>query len=527
MKKKESFKKGIISLLFSQILIKTMGLAYKLYLTNRENFGDKGNAIYSSGFQIYALLLCVSSIGVPNAIAKLVSERLAIGDTRGAHKVFKIAFYTFAFIGLIGTLFLFFGAKVIAIKVLQIPEAEYCLIALSPSIFFVAITSVFRGYFNGREQLSATARSQSVEQISKAILTIILVEVIAKITDENTNLMAGVANLATAIATFISFFYIYVYYKIKTKEINQEIKMSVNYIPTRISLILKQIFIVATPMALSSLMSAFNKNIDLFTVIRGLKHFMPENQAKIQYGILSGKIDTICLLPLSLNIPFATAIVPNIAKSMALKKYEEVSEKILKFLQISILIGLPSTVSLCLFAKPILNLLFPNANSGVVLLQINSISIIFAVIAQTINGVLQGIGKNNIPAISFLIGMGVKFIINITLVRKENLGINAAALGNIVCNFIVCLIGFIVIIKKINLKIDIKKIIFKPIIANFVMAMLSIATYMYISRINTSKLAIILAIAVAMVTYFLSIISLKIVSIGGYFNKNFKKIKIF
>ena len=78
-------------------MIKVIGLAYKLYLTNKSGFGDSGNAIYSGGFQIYALLLTFSSTGVPNAIAKLVSERLAIGDNRGAHKIFKIAFFTFAF----------------------------------------------------------------------------------------------------------------------------------------------------------------------------------------------------------------------------------------------------------------------------------------------------------------------------------------------------------------------------------------------------------------------------------------------
>lgn len=99
-KKNNTLKKGILALLFSQILIKALGLAYKLYLTNRKNFGDTGNAIYSSGFQIYALLLTFSSTGVPNAIAKLVSERLAIGDTRGAHRIFKIAFFTFAMFGL-------------------------------------------------------------------------------------------------------------------------------------------------------------------------------------------------------------------------------------------------------------------------------------------------------------------------------------------------------------------------------------------------------------------------------------------
>src|SRR5215469_7627392 len=102
--KKETFMRSVIAIMVSQVVIKIVGLVYKLYLTNREGFGDEGNAIYSAGFQIYALLLALSSIGVPNAISKLVSERLALGDGRGAHRIFKIAFVFFAILGLIGTL---------------------------------------------------------------------------------------------------------------------------------------------------------------------------------------------------------------------------------------------------------------------------------------------------------------------------------------------------------------------------------------------------------------------------------------
>ena len=76
--KKETFIQGIITLIFSQLLIKVLGLVYSLYLTNREGFGDKGNGIVAAGYQIYAMLLTISSIGVPNAISKLVSERIAL-----------------------------------------------------------------------------------------------------------------------------------------------------------------------------------------------------------------------------------------------------------------------------------------------------------------------------------------------------------------------------------------------------------------------------------------------------------------
>ena len=146
--KKEGFMQGVLALMCSQVIIKILGLIYSMYLTNRKGFGDNGNAIYMSGYQIYAMLLTLSSIGVPNAISKLVSEKLAVGDRKGADRIFKIAFVTFAFIGFCGTLFLFVGANVIANVWLQIPEAEYTLMTLSPAIFFVSISSVIRGYFN-------------------------------------------------------------------------------------------------------------------------------------------------------------------------------------------------------------------------------------------------------------------------------------------------------------------------------------------------------------------------------------------
>ena len=199
--KKQGFMKGVFILLLSQILIKAMGLIYRMYLTNREGFGDKGNAIYSSGFQIYALLLTISSIGVPNAVAKLVSERVAIGDNRGAHKIFKIAIVTFGFIGFGCSLLLFMGAKIIANYWLQMPEAEMSLVALSPSIFFVSLICVIKGYFNGRECVRVTANSQSIEQVFKTLLTIIIVEIIAMASGADTVVMAAGANIATTLAS--------------------------------------------------------------------------------------------------------------------------------------------------------------------------------------------------------------------------------------------------------------------------------------------------------------------------------------
>ena len=271
VKKKETFVQGIITLIFSQVVIKLLGLVYTLYLTNKEGFGDKGNGIVSAGYQIYAMLLTVSSIGVPSAIAKLVSERNAVGDIKGAHRVFKIAFATFSLIGLIGSLMLFAGADVIANDWLKIPEASMTLVTLSPAIFFVAISSVMRGYFNGTSNVKATARAQSLEQVFKTALTIIFVEIIAIASNMSTTFMAGGATLATTVATFAGFGYLYLYYKTKAKEIHSEIKKAKNYQYERVFSIIKKILWVSIPITLTAILSSINKNIDSFTVVSSLK----------------------------------------------------------------------------------------------------------------------------------------------------------------------------------------------------------------------------------------------------------------
>ena len=382
---KQGFLQGVITLMFSQVLIKLLGMVYTLYLTNREGFGDKGNGIVSSSYQIYAMLLTISSIGVPNAISKLVSEKVAIGDHRGAYRIFKVAFATFAVIGLVGSLLLFLGADVIAYSWLQIPEAEMTLVALSPAIFFVAIASVMRGYFNGRQELKATARSQTLEQIFKTVLTIIIVEIVAIISNVSTEWMAAGATLATTLATFAGFGYLYMYYQTEKMERAREIKSTVNYKYEKVKSIIKKVLLVSTPIALTAIMSSLNKNIDSFTVVRSL----------------GGKVDMLTSLPLSINVAFSTALVPAISAAKARKDKKTITEKTSFSLLISMLIGLPCTVGMFIFAGPILSLLFPNASAGEAILQISSLTIIFTILDQTINGALQGYGKLMVPTVAF------------------------------------------------------------------------------------------------------------------------------
>lgn len=513
-KKKQSFTQGVIILLVAQVLIKIIGLIYKLYLTNKEEFGDAGNAIYSSGFQIYAILLTLSSVGVPNAVSNLISEKISIGDEKNAKRIFKVAFAMFAVIGFICSILLFVGANYIAEKILLIPESNLTLQVLAPSVFFVALMAVIRGYFNAIGDMKPMATSQMIEQITKTALTIGIVEYICAYinAEHKTAIMAAGANLSTSIATIISYLYLYNHYKrYKTIKITNK-KFSVE----RIDKVAKNILLVAIPITVGVLLNGLNKTIDSVTIVRGLKTFMSAEEAKLQYGILSGKIDMLVNLPMSFNMALVVSLIPKIAAAHSQNCLHKVERKIKFSLLTTAVISFPCTALMIIYANPILNLLFPNASSGSFVYQISAISIIFVMFNQIINGILQGIGKHFIPVISVGIGVILKLIVNVLLVPINSKkfifgGLSGAALGTVICNIVTLFINVFALKRIIKFDVHEYKFLIKPVICTIIVSLISYFTYKIINEnlIFNAKLGTIITIVVSVFIYLLFILLFK------------------
>ena len=500
---------GVIVLMSSQIIIKIIGLIYKLYLTNKQGFGDKGNAIYGSAFQIYALFLTVSSIGVPNAISKLVSSKLAIGDNKGAYRIFKIAIALFGVCGFIGSSILFFGAEYIANTYLLIPEAKLAILSLSPSVFLVSITSVLRGYFNGKENLSVTAHSQNIEQIFKTLFTILIVEKISDISRDNTVLMAAAASISTTLATFSSLIYLYRYFKKRKKNVWQEVISSSNKKKESVNKIIKSILIVSVPMAIGGLFAMLGKLIDAFTITRILKNVVGEELATIQYGILNGKVDTLITLPYSFNIAIATALVPTISYAIARNQNEIAKRRIEFSILVTILIGLPCTIYMSVFSEQILELLFPNASTGAQMLQLASWSIIFVVLIQTINGALQGLGKVNITVVAYIVSAVIKLILNLILIPIRTIGINGAIISAIISHIITLIICFNALKRSIKLNLRINKFLIKPLISSTLMGAVSWIIYTMLGKNVEQNKLLLITLLIGFMTYIILTILLK------------------
>ena len=166
-KTQNNFVKGAAILGGLGFVSKLIGAIYTIATTNI--VGTHGMSYYTTAFPVYTFLLAISSAGLPVAISKMVSERVTLNDYKAAYKVFRTAIKAMVIIGIVTTVLMISLSKQIA-TVLGRPDASLAIAAIAPSLFFVAILSAYRGYFQGIQRMTPTAVSQIIEQVGKAIV---------------------------------------------------------------------------------------------------------------------------------------------------------------------------------------------------------------------------------------------------------------------------------------------------------------------------------------------------------------------
>lgn len=547
---KNKFMKDVGIILLSQFAVKILGLVYRMVITNIQGFGDSGNGFYTTGFQIYTLLLAISSVGIPNAISKMISERVALKDYSGAHKIFKTALILFCAIGLICSILLFSLAGVISDYVINMPGSKYTIQSLAPSIFFVCVSSVIRGYFTGLQNMKATSTSQVLEQLFKSTLTIGFVVLAI---GQSPEIMSAFANLATSVATVLSFLYLLVFYK-KNKPIftGENTTDTVKNVSAR--RLVKSILMLSIPISLGSIITAINRVIDTATITRGIEiafaSFIPaygnnpgihnpslqqlQAEAARLAGML-GKSDTLINMPLALNIAFSTVLVPAISRALAVGNKKDAADKVNYSFLISIILILPCCAGYISLAEPIYKLIYPNASLGSSLLQLSSVALIFTALNQTISGSLQGLGKVYVPATGLLLGCIVKVILNIVLIRIPEINIYGAAISSIVCQIISFTYCFSVLVRNLPLDMSLSKYVLKPIISSALMGISAFFIYkgiMMILPMNIIALGVSMFAAVCI--YLIITLKLKVLEkneieelpAGAKLSKIFSKLKL-
>lgn len=514
---KDNFLKGAAILAIAGILVKVIGAFYRIPLTNI--MPDEGMGYYQVGYQLYILLVAVSTSGFPTATSKLIAEKRASGNYKGAHKTFKVSFIGFLFAGVLSALVVTFGAKTI-LEFNKNPNSYYSLIALVPALLFVPIMSAFRGYFQGMQNMVPTAISQLIEQVFRAGIALSFAYVLLE-KGYGTPMAAGGASFGASAGAIAGTIVIIAIYLKSRKKINIEVNNTIGFEEETTSRIIRDILQIAIPITIGASIVPIMNQVDTMLVTRILQT-MPipadfigtaEQYAASKLGQLSGNAQTLINLPQVLSIAIAMSLVPAISDAFTRKDYNKIRNATNSGIRMTLLIGLPSALGLFILSHPIIDLIYfaktPLEKQGASeLLAILSISLIFLTLVQTLTAILQGIGKPMKPVKNLAIGAVIKIVLTYVLVSMPSMGVKGAAIGTVIAYIVSTILNLYDVKKYTGTEIKFVDSIVKPVLSGIIMAILVKISYSYGDNVIGSKLATVVSIGIGGVAYGVSLLML-------------------
>lgn len=506
MSKGNGFIKGAAILGMAGVIVKILGAIYRIPLGNI--IKPEGMGYYQTAYPFYQLLLTLSTSGVPVAIAKIVSEKSALGDYKSAYKVFKVALVGLFIAGILTSSFVFFNARAI-VDSLENPNAYYSLIALVPALFFVPIMAAFRGYFQGRQNMVPTALSQISEQLFRVILGLALTYLLL---GYGIPIAAGGASFGGSIGAIAGIVTVFIIFLSKKKEMNKEIKNSPANKEYPVSGIVKDLLVIAIPITIGSAIAPIMDAIDASMVIKRLQLINYTGEvANELYGQLKGYAQTLINLPQVFSISIAMSLVPAISNAKARNKKREIDDLINSGTRITLLIGLPCAFGLFVLARPIIALLYFSNTAETItsigeILQYLSFGVIFLTLVQALTSMLQGLGRPLIPVINLFIGAVVKVVLTYTLTVVPSINIKGAAISTVAAYAIASTLDFISLGLLTKMKFNYKDTFIKPLISSIGMAIIVRLSYLALDTFIKSSLATLVSVLIGVIAYVILLI---------------------
>ena len=505
---KDSFLKGAIILGVAGIVVKIMGAFFRIPLGNL--IGSKGMGYYQAAYPVYTLFLTLATAGFPTALAKLVSEKTAIGDHKGANKIFRVAYTVLSITGLISFCLLFFGANYIVTDLMDNPGAYYAMLAIAPALLFVPAMSSYRGYFQGKRDMSKIAISQVTEQFFRVVLGIAMAYYFME--QSGPEIGAAGAIAGATIGSIGSITYLIIAYFKESKQRKADIKASKRFKDESTLNILKKILLVAIPITIGASVMPLVNMIDNIVVIRRLvEGGFTRTEAVSLFGQLTGMAMAIVNLPSVITSAIGMSLVPSISESFALGKVEKARKETRSAIKVTLLVVLPCAFGIASLAGPIMELLYPKepAFLGTILFTISP-AIIFLGLIFSLNGILQGMGKPMIPVIALSIGMIFKIIISYTLTVNPDINVLGSGLGTVTAYAVASLIEIHFVKKYMGVKFGKSEFIIKPLITVVTMFVAVKLSYGFITNSVGlgNSLSTIISIGIGAIVYVLVLLGI-------------------
>ena len=502
---------GILAL--AGIIVRIIGLLYKSPLNTI--IGDLGAGYYSTAYNMYTIILLISSYSIPSAIAKVISQKLALNQYKNAQKLFYGAMIYVVVVGGLASILTYIFAPILAKG-----QAATVLKVFVPTIFLSGFLGVLRGYFQARKNMVPTSISQILEQIANAVISIVAAYLFMRFLaapDETSQAVLGAMGsaLGTGIGVVIGLlFMLYMYLK-NRKKFKAEIAGDVTENIDSYKNVFKTIFGVVTPFILSTFIYNCSASVNMTiyqNVMMEVKGFT-ETVTITMYGIFAYKAVTVANIPIAMSSAMSSAMLPSVASSFVKGELDKTRKQVDKAISVTMLIAMPCAVGLFVLAKPVMQLLFnqpESLDSASFLLMAIAVTVIFYCISTVTNSVLQGIGKVNIPVIHAAVALVLQVIVLVVLLMFTKLNLYALAIAMIVYSLAMCVLNQIAVRKYLDYRIHVKKTFIKPFVASVIMGVVAFGAYYGLHYLVKSNLvSLIVAVLLAVIVYFVFVIKLK------------------
>ena len=509
MKKSKNYVWGALILTVGSLISKFLGIFFKIPLTNI--MGDYGMGLYGYAYPLYVTFLTVSTAGLPSAVSKMVAESVSSGNHRQAYRIFRVAFFTLAVLGISSSLIMFFSARWFIDTFNWDPLAYRSIIALSIAPFFVCLISVVRGFFQGMQMMVYTSVSEILEQVGRVGVGVSLA--IFWFRTRGVDWGAAGATFGAVAGAILAFVFLYISFFIYRRKNRPDVLMQSDDIKVESQgAIFRSLILIALPIALSSIVSNMMDLIDSGTIPRCLSMIgYTHRQITDLYGQLTSKAQTLVNVPMVLGSSLAVSLVPAISESMARSDRDKAVSKVTLAVKLTFLVSLPAALGLSLLSRPIIELLYPNSVTGFEILRWHAFTVIFSMGMLVLQGILQGAGKYYVPLINVLIGGAVKLMCNLVLIRIPELNIYGAIMSTVIAAFVIFTLNFIAVRRHIgfgNLFVPLVKIL----LSVAVMGVLCFFSFRWMCLIISPRIAVLGSIALSIVVYALMVLVTKAVT---------------
>ena len=465
MSKKQGFMVGAMILSLSGFLVKLIGAVFKIPLTNL--VGTEAMGYFNSAYSIYVFLLSLATSGIPTGIAAMVSRSIALRQFRDVKNMVRMAFVLFVIFGLVisgaGILF----APQLA-ELMNSADAYYCVVSIMPAIFFMSIVSVFRGFFQGHNNMTPTAISNIIEAVVKMAAGLGIAYFLSWKGYPPAQVVGGAISGIT-LGTALSALFMVFRYLFRSETYRLSLGEFVRETPTPKKKLLQQFFLIAFPVMISSVTSNLMSAVDAFFVVNRMKTYLGVEMANFNWGCYGSMALTIFNLPSFLIIAIGTSLVPSISSAFALRQQRQIRSSLDTAIKFSSILAFGCAFGLNAVAENSLYLFYPRLPESVQvatpLLEIVSFALISVGLTNVTASILQAVGKAYLSVVSVAVGAAIKTVFTYVLVGIPELNIHGAPIATNIAYPVMLILNLLFIRKYLHYSPKWGQVLFKPLVA--------------------------------------------------------------